>query len=1152
MAEFTGTSSLHSGSYIGKLTVTETSVNRENNSSTLTWTLEMNSTNGYYYRGFGTEVSVKIDGVEVAPSSNVTVYMTPNYSASNHYYTFWSGKTTVVGHDTDGTKTVSCAVRIYRPETTVSGTRTNYLPGEISFSGQMALTNIVRTSSLNIPTLTLNATDSTYTIGVVKEKASYTDTITYEIFSGSQKVTGTCLSNSTATSFQFSVPASWISKSAFNSSPSVTGKFTVTTVKDSGTLTGDIPFTVNLARSFAPNQPTVTATPYPASMPAYATDKTAVKLACSSSMPSGSGNATIAKFVITGAEEGEATATNGSANYTTQKFATTGSKSFNVVAVDSRGNTSDAQTVSVTYQKYTAPTINQMTLERGTVEGGEFTPSIAGAAIRVTLLAKTSLNANGTFTVVCKEAGSSSAYATKTLASKTGSVVFDTTSDNVEYSIEATFRDDYGGTASRTDTMPKVNIPINILPSDNSPGVSFGGMSFGGYTVTFNEPWKFYLPEVTGDVGTVVSNLQSGSLSNWVKPIYPAVCETAGGTQRKDVGTNDRTIKLQQGMMVAILFLHANTASNPTLKVNDFAAKTITRYTNWQDGEVVIFFYYNNNWVAVGSNGVSSYEDLTNKPTLNSKTIDGDHTADYYGLANLSDLPTQLSELSDDSTHRLVTDAEKATWDSKLPGNTLYAAAPVQAGNAVQTNAILFGDVDSGSTSTAYAATVTGLTGYYDGVTIMLKNGIVSSGGSFTINVNGLGAKTVVSNMTLNNNPGDIVFSNGTSMLFVYDSRLRTGGCWIAYKGSYVDTDELGYRLRTNSSRRLVTDQTGAYRLLFSSADGSKWVPANTGSDASATTVKTICQTPIDPFGEIRYYSGNSVIASGSATGTDNVWEQEKLYLGYSFNDVGQPLQLTSPAPVYVKCSKLTESETNMRRGAAVLEGIVQTLPLYQAEPPEADDNIYIYLGMAISATEIELVPYHPVYYYSHGALHLWTNLDMDGIMLEVYSTYINDIDADLNGINDSLTLHSEKIDDIQESYVDADGVSHILAEGHYATTADIQTSADGIVTRFSKVEETVNGETGLVTQVSNLNKVITLDANGVTVASENSNIKGVFGDSSLDFLDASNTRQAWIDTDEDGLGAKQLSLGDPDVPGNRWRIFTSADGNHLRMTRHT
>ena len=80
----------------------------------------------------------------------------------------------------------------------------------------------------------------------------------------------------------------------------------------------------------------------------------------------------------------------------------------------------------------------------------------------------------------------------------------------------------------------------------------------------------------------------------------------------------------------------------------------------------------------------------------------------------------------------------------------------------------------------------------------------------------------------------------------------------------------------------------------------------------------------------------------------------------------------------------------------------------------------------------------------------------------------------------------------------------------------------------------------------------VTLDANGVTIGKSDSNIKGVFGNTSLSFVDENDVKHAWIDAEE-GLGATQITLGDPDPNNiqNRWRIFVSADGNHLRFTRH-
>lgn len=52
-----------------------------------------------------------------------------------------------------------------------------------------------------------------------------------------------------------------------------------------------------------------------------------------------------------------------------------------------------------------------------------------------------------------------------------------------------------------------------------------------------------------------------------------------------------------------------------------------------------------------------SYDDLTDKPTL--------FSGDYTDLTNKPTIPDELKDLTDDSTHRLVTDTEKSTWSGK-------------------------------------------------------------------------------------------------------------------------------------------------------------------------------------------------------------------------------------------------------------------------------------------------------------------------------------------------------------------------------------------------------------------------------------------------------------------------------------------------------
>lgn len=66
-----------------------------------------------------------------------------------------------------------------------------------------------------------------------------------------------------------------------------------------------------------------------------------------------------------------------------------------------------------------------------------------------------------------------------------------------------------------------------------------------------------------------------------------------------------------------------------------------------------------------GTGGTTNYNDLSNKPQINSVALSGNKTSTDLGLANASDIPTTLAELSGDSTHRVVTDSEKSAWNGK-------------------------------------------------------------------------------------------------------------------------------------------------------------------------------------------------------------------------------------------------------------------------------------------------------------------------------------------------------------------------------------------------------------------------------------------------------------------------------------------------------
>lgn len=310
--------------------------------------------------------------------------------------------------------------------------------------------------------------------------------------------------------------------------------------------------------------------------------------------------------------------------------------------------------------------------------------------------------------------------------------------------------------------------------------------------------------------------------------------------------------------------------------------------------------------------------------------------------ATVGQIPAKTSDLINDGSDNTSTYLEA--------DETAYRGASIP-----------FGAVDDTSTSTAFTATVPGITALRDGVCMWLKNGVVTSASGFTININGLGAKPVYSNQAAATRESTL-FNVNYTFFFVYDSTRVEGGCWMLDRGYNSNDNTIGYQIRTNSTAMTTTNRTRYYRLLFTSADNTQWVPANTQYDNSATSNKTVNQGKINPFGRIVYLGNSTNYAAGAAVSATAVWDQYVLTLGYSFAK-GSALTMTYPKPVYLKCAPQTD-------GSAIIDS---TTPWVQDLPTTEDGKIYIFLGIATSATAIELQLDHPVYYFKDGAIRLWT-----------------------------------------------------------------------------------------------------------------------------------------------------------------------------------
>lgn len=221
----------------------------------------------------------------------------------------------------------------------------------------------------------------------------------------------------------------------------------------------------------------------------------------------------------------------------------------------------------------------------------------------------------------------------------------------------------------------------------------------------------------------------------------------------------------------------------------------------------------------------------------------------------------------------------------------------------------------------------------------------------------------------------------GCVLPLTYFTALDSGaGGWMMDNSYDSNTNTIGYQLRTNSSIMVTSDACRYYKIFFTSADGNKWIPAAASTVNSATSAKTVNQKPIDPFGRIVYCSATTSYAAGADIAATTIWDQYNLTLGYSFNRTGAALTLTTKTPVYIKCAPQTN-------GSAIIDS---DTPYVQALPSTEDGKIYIFLGIATSATQVELYPNHPVYYYKGGAIRLWTDAYMPTVPTNV-SAFTND-----------------------------------------------------------------------------------------------------------------------------------------------------------------
>lgn len=373
-------------------------------------------------------------------------------------------------------------------------------------------------------------------------------------------------------------------------------------------------------------------------------------------------------------------------------------------------------------------------------------------------------------------------------------------------------------------------------------------------------------------------------------------------------------------------------------------------------------------WAKQSTKPSYDYSEINNTPSLATVATSGSYN-DLSNKPTIPTVPTNVSAFTNDAGYLTTHQDISGKQDVLTPGDGIA----IDNTDTIRTTGIPYGECDSTSTATAFTATVPGIYKLEDGVCCIVKNGVITSASGFTLNINGLGAKPSYNNMTTGNDVtptaptrDTTIFNINYTMLFVYSETIVSGGGWICYRGYDANTNTIGYQVRSNSMSLPASQKFYRYRLLFTSANGTHYVPANTSSSTSATASKAVNQTPIDPFGHIVYYGSTSAVEANARPSVANLWIIYTLMLGYSFNRTGDALVLNTYTPVYVKCAPQSD-------GSAIIDA---DTPYVQALPTTADGKIYIFLGVAYNTTSIELLNNHPVYYHDGTGIRLWTGID--------------------------------------------------------------------------------------------------------------------------------------------------------------------------------
>lgn len=259
---------------------------------------------------------------------------------------------------------------------------------------------------------------------------------------------------------------------------------------------------------------------------------------------------------------------------------------------------------------------------------------------------------------------------------------------------------------------------------------------------------------------------------------------------------------------------------------------------------------------------------------------------------------------------------------------------------------------DTGASDTAgtWTVTIPGITTLSEGLTIKIRLKTSYNGTTNTLNLNGLGAKTIYFRY---GNKLTSHYSKESVLALTYTTNAISSGNdrsgWII-ENIYDSTNT--YQLRKYYTRYKAKSALYRYMICFINKD-DELIPANNVSNSTATT-KTLTTESFMPSKGIYYYNSTNAVEAAKYTGNATLYQQLGLVdLRYSFNT---GTTLTANKPVYLVVTPQADGQVKLA-----------STPIAQALPTSDTNNLYVFLGTAYDNYRIELPIEHPIYVYRNG-----------------------------------------------------------------------------------------------------------------------------------------------------------------------------------------